>query len=319
MQKIEQKIKQRITSIEMGSFDEDDVKLLLIEIREKLKGESFLREICDFVAHSERNKGICHKKVDVRYAKLKLAEENTKKILTSDFIEKNKDKPESFFTDAILNYVQVEKIEKGLFELLILSGIDDIENELFLKYYKLNKHQIKRLVAKSFKLVNGFYSPKTTLTQSEFLIIDDLLKFIRGIIPGKPAFTEKEIIGDFILGLKKLSIELKYKPDFNKIKENQSDLIVCIISLLHDSTFKLFDGSTGTGFISLHPQDNEPNICLMSYTGNFSFPLISTEIKANKYIDCKIDELREYEFKKIPWNNCIRNKKNKLILMKSES
>ena len=140
MLKKEQKIKQRITAIEMGSFDEDDVKLLLIEIREKLKGETFLREICDFVAHSDRNKGICHKKVDVRYAKLKLVEENTKRTLTPDFIEKNKDKSERFFTDAMLNYIQAAKIEKELFELLILSGIDDIENELFLQYYKLNKN-----------------------------------------------------------------------------------------------------------------------------------------------------------------------------------
>ncbi len=65
MQKKELKIKQRIIEIENGTFDEDGVKLLLIEIREKLKGETFLKEICHFVAHSDRDKGICHKKVDI--------------------------------------------------------------------------------------------------------------------------------------------------------------------------------------------------------------------------------------------------------------
>lgn len=319
MLKKEQKIKQRITAIEMGAFDEDDVKLLLIEIREKLKGETFLREICDFVAHSDRNKGICHKKVDVRYAKFKLVEENTERILTSDFIEKNKDKPERFFTDAMLNYIQAEKIEKELFELLILSGIDDIENELFLQYYNLNKNQVKRLITKAYRLDKGFYIPKTTLYESEFAIIDDLLKFIRGTITGKPAFTEKEIFSDLILGLKRLSTELNYKPDLDKIKKNKADLIVCIISLLHDSTFKLFDGTTGIGFISLHPRDNEPEICLMSYAGKFTLPLITTEIKANNYIDCEIDDLKGYEFKKLPWNNCFRNEQNKLKLIKYEA
>ncbi len=76
MQKKEQKIKERILHIENGLFDEDDIKLLLIEIREKLKDETFLKEICHFVAHSERNSGICHKKVDVRYAKLKFIKDN---------------------------------------------------------------------------------------------------------------------------------------------------------------------------------------------------------------------------------------------------
>ena len=41
MHKKQQKIKDRIRQIENGVFDEDDVKLLLIEIREKLKEEAF--------------------------------------------------------------------------------------------------------------------------------------------------------------------------------------------------------------------------------------------------------------------------------------
>ncbi|MCG8409961.1 MAG: hypothetical protein MI739_01615 [Bacteroidales bacterium] len=104
MQKKDIKIIQRIKKIENGTFDEDDVKLLLIEIREKLKGETFLREVCHFVAHSDRDKGICHKKVDVRYAKFKFVYEHTKKVLTKEFVEQNKDKPERFFTDAMLSY-----------------------------------------------------------------------------------------------------------------------------------------------------------------------------------------------------------------------
>jgi len=319
MQKKIQKIRQRIAAIESGIFDEDDIKLLLIEIREKLKGESFLKEICDFVAHSDRNKGICHKKVNVRYAKLKLAEDNFKRILTSDFIEKNRNLSERLFSDKVLSYIQNEKIQKDLFELLILSGIDDIEDELFLKYYKLNKSQVVRLIKKSYKLDKSFYIQKNILTQTGLVILDDLLKFIRGTVTGKPAFSEQEIIDDFILGLKRLSAELNYKPDFDKIKMNKSDLIVCIISLLHDSTFKLFDGATGIGFISLHPQDNEPEICLMSDAGNFIVPLITTNVKASDYIDCKNDQLREYEFKKIPWTNCLRNEQNIMKLMKCEA
>src|ERR1035437_7434593 len=313
MKKNDQLIKQRISLVEIGSFDEDDIKLLLIEIREKLKGETFLREICDFIAHSNRNQGICHKKVDVRYAKLKLVDENTEKILTPEFIEKNKTKPESFFTDVMLNYIQSEKIERNLFELLIISGIDDIEDNLFTKYYQLNRKQVKRLITKAYKLDNGNYIPKSTLSKTQFAFIDDLLKFIRGTVTGKPAFTEKEIINDFIVGLKRLSSEIGYQADIEKIKKSSADLIICIISLLHDSTFKLFDGNIGTGFMSLHPRNNEPEICLMSNSGKYTFPLITTKIKASDYIDCELDMLNEYEFEKLPWNHCIRIE-NKLKL-----
>jgi len=319
MLKKEQKILRRIQTIENGTFDEDCVKLLLIEIREKLKGETFLKEVCHFIAHSDITIGICHKKVDVRYAKFKFVEDNTKLILNEEFISKNKNKPESFFTDAMLNYIKTEKIEKKLFELIIISGIDDIDNELFVKYYNLNRKQVKRLVTKSYKLDNGHYFLKTNISQKEYKFLDDILKFIRGTITGKPAFTQVEIVNDFLVGLKRLSKELNYNLDSKKIQEYKNDLIVIILALLHDSTFKLFDGTIGSGFLSLHPNDNNPVICLMSESGKYFLPLITTEIKAIDYIEANLAEITQYEFKSLPWNNCIRNTEGKLKLVKYEA
>lgn len=317
MHKKDYKIIERIQKIENSLFDEDDTKLLLIEIREKLRGDKFLKEVCHFIAHPDRDKGICHEKVDTRYAKLKFVDENVKKVLTSEFMEKNKGKPERFFTDAMLNYIRTEKIEAKLFELLILSGINDIENELYQKYYRLTKKQVRRLICGAYEKVNGYYMLKTTLTINEIHLIDDLLKFIRGTITGKPIFTAEEIFVDFIVGLKRLSAEINYRTSFEKIKKNKDDLIVCIISLLHDSTFKLFDGNIGYGFISVI-SDNDDNleICLVTFSGNYSFVSITTGIPAKNYIDCTFDEMIECKFKRLPWNNCIRDKENKLKLTK---
>jgi len=113
MQKIDSKIIQRISKIESGTFDEDDVKLLLIEIREKLKGETFLKEICHFVAHSDRDKGICHKKVDVRYAKFKFVDEHTKKVLTTEFLEKIKKNQKGFLRIRCLVILSQTKLKKN--------------------------------------------------------------------------------------------------------------------------------------------------------------------------------------------------------------
>lgn len=319
MNKNNLKLTTRISSLENGTFIEDDIKLLLIEIRERLKNETFLREICDFVAHSDRSKGICHKKVDVRYAKLKLFEENTQKKFTPEFVENNKTKPWSFFTDTMLDYIQASKIEKFLFELLIISGIDDIDNELFVKHYRLSKREVKKLVTDSYKLNEGFYTPKTTITTKNFILLDDLLKFIRGTITGRPAFTEKEIVNDFIVGIKNFCKEIDYKVDYDKINNNSSDLIICIISILHESTFKLFDGTIGNGFLSLHPKDIDTVICLMSKTGKYTLPLITTDISARQYIDYDLEIIKQFEYKSLPWNNCIRDKNGKLKLIKYEA
>lgn len=49
---------ERLGRVALGTFTEDDIRLLLISLRERCHGERVLREIADFVAHPERNKGI---------------------------------------------------------------------------------------------------------------------------------------------------------------------------------------------------------------------------------------------------------------------
>lgn len=306
---------QRIKEIENGTFSEDCIKLLLIEIREELQGEVFLREVCDFVAHPNRNKGICHKKVDVRYAKLKLVKDNTLKNFTQDFIEANKDKPERFFTDVMLNYINTDKIEKHLFELVILSGIEDIDKELFIEYYRMSRKQVTQLIKSSYQRVGKYYNIKPSLSVMKYHLVDDILKFIRGTVTGKPAFTQNEIYKDFITGVRKLCHKLNYDFQFEKIKNHKEDLIVIIIALLHDCTFDLFDGAKGVGFLSVHSEENEDFvICLMSQAGHMSLPLITTNIPASKYINVSESAYGKFNLKKIPWVYCKRDSEGKLML-----
>jgi hypothetical protein len=317
MQKTQQKIIERIKLIEDDLFDEDTIKLLLIEIREFLKHETFLKEICHFVAHPERDSGICHKKIDSRYAKLKFIEENTKKVLTPEFIETNKDKPESFFMDAILGYIKTDKIDEQIFKLLIIGGIEDIDNNLFLKHYNLNKKRVKDLISKSYFLHNKEYQIQPSLSDMEWRRMDSLLKFIRGTITGKPAFSQEEIFNDFIRALKKLGSDIGYICDTKKIKVQEKNIIVCILAILHDSKFKLFDNTFGSGVLSVHPKDSNEVLCLMSNSGKTTIPLIMTKIKGLDFIATTIDQLRKYEFEELPWNRCVRDKNGALILAKA--
>ncbi|MCD8408522.1 hypothetical protein G1J88_11520 [Tenacibaculum dicentrarchi] len=318
MKKTDINIIRRIKAIENSTFTEDDIKLLLIEIRERLKKNRFLTEICHFVAHSERDKGICHKKIDVRYAKLKFIEENTKAKLTQDFIKENKDKPERF-TDIILDFIKTEKIEKSLFELIILRGIDDLENEMYSKYYKTNKKRVKSLIINSYELVKENYLIKESIDRKEFLYIDDLLKFICGTVTGKPAFYSHDIKNDFIRAIKKLSVELKHTLNIKEFNKNIDDVILTIITLLQDAQFKLFDGEIGHSFMALHPNDNGSEIYLIGKTGKFSMPLIGTNLKAKKYISKENFETEINNISEIPWTNIYRKENGKIELIKNKA
>lgn len=319
MKKTDINIIRRIKAIENSTFTEDDIKCLLIEIRERLKKNRFLTEICHFVAHSKRDKGICHKKIDVRYAKLKFIEENTKAKLTQDFIRENKDKPERFFTDTILDFIKTEKIEKSLFELIILGGIDDLENEMYSKYYKTNKKRVKSLILNSYELVKENYLIKENIDRKEFLYIDDLLKFIRGTVTGKPAFYSHDIKNDFIRAIKNLSVELKHTLNIKEFNKNIDDVILTIITLLQDTQFKLFDGEIGHSFMVLHPNDNGSEIYLMGKTGKFSMPLIGTNLKAKKYISKENFETETNNLSEIPWTNIYRKENGKIELIKNKA
>lgn len=316
MTKHEQKIIERVAAIENGTFDEDSLKLLLIEIREHLKGTTILKEMCHFVAHSKRDTGICHRSVDVKYIKWKLLEDNLP-ALQRLMTEENRDKPESFFTDAWLGYINPLKIDKTIFELLILGGIDEVGDELLLEHYKLNKRQVKQFAVESYSLIDGYYVYNRISDIRRFVQLDDLLKFIRGTITGTPAIVHTDIINDFYKGIVNLTKKLHYKCDLQKIKSKKKDLVVAFLSLLHDSSFQLYDGNSARGFLSMHPDKDGPTLCLMSNTGGRLFiPLITTDIKAEDYIEFADGEMEQWIQQELPWNICKRDATGKLRLTK---
>ncbi len=81
--KIKQALTESLIKIEKKEFDEKTIRTLLIVSREYLRYDGLVKELAHFIAHPKRNKGIFHKKVNSRYAKFKLIEEQVlKKIPT---------------------------------------------------------------------------------------------------------------------------------------------------------------------------------------------------------------------------------------------
>lgn len=116
--------------------------MLLIEIRDLLTNESFLREVANFIAHPDREIGLCHITLNSRYAKkMKFSKEGLQWLLHSGTFLKNSDKPYSFFSNQILDYIQAVKIKRDLFK----KDYKRYQMLFSRKHYKINKDEVRQL------------------------------------------------------------------------------------------------------------------------------------------------------------------------------
>lgn len=291
------------------TFDEYDIKLLLIDIREFLKEETFLREVSDFVAHPERNKGICHQATDSRYARMKMAKIGGKRLIDEKIWENNLDKPEGFFSDQILNYIDPKKISTTDYRLFVQNSLTDIKEELLIENYKLTKKDIQKILDNCYSKNNGHYILKP-LSKKSFLLLDDLLKFLRGTITTQGVVTQVEITRDLKSAIKKLNKLSGFSLNVNLIDEVIEPVIVCIIALLHDSDFIMYDNHKAKSFLSIHGQNLDTEIhppkfdyftlTLMIDADSFIFPILTTNIRYENYIESTIDP-ETLNLQRVPW------------------
>src|SRR4051812_15284339 len=92
--KVKQGITKCLLKIEDETFDEDTIRTLLILSREHLKNDSLIKEIAHFIAHIDRTQGTFHKKINSRYAKFKLVNDQVSKVDVKDLRKKIKTEDE---------------------------------------------------------------------------------------------------------------------------------------------------------------------------------------------------------------------------------
>lgn len=106
------------------------------------------------------------------------------------------------------------------------------------------------------------------------------MKFIRGTITGKPAFEQSEIIQEINKAVKEFCIRYSFVPIILS-DEALDDLVLCILCILHNATFELFDGAKGLSFLSVEKNqqaEDQSTLSLYAQTENFSFPIISSDL-----------------------------------------
>lgn len=319
--KLKASIQSRLDKVKNETFAEDDIKLLLIDIRESIRAESLLREFADFIAHPTRHKGIFNKTLNTRYIKLKLIDEQHKKLDTE---LRNKFQTERQLSDFLLSGVDINKVEKNLFEILFINGLADISEKVFRDHYPLTKKQVQKLLKDSYQLDNKkhFYELKNKKSSA---LIEDALKFIRGTIQANAVFNQQNFEKEFIKATTRFINILNLDKSYSKaIQKNLRPILLCILCLLHDSKFVFHDNHIGTCFLSIYPDDNKslynkPDknslIAIISDDIGVQMPLFISNIKISEHLNLDgftLDKLKYME--RIPWINAQRNERNKLIL-----
>jgi hypothetical protein len=353
--KIKQALTESLIKIEQKEFDEETIRTLLIVAREYLKYDGLVKELAHFIAHPKRNKGIFHKKVNSRYAKFKLVEDQVRKNMPSL-------KTEEELSDFMLGGVDLEKIESKLFNILYVDGLDDLPESHLKKYTGFTKAEAEKTLKDSYVKKDGFYYLKTlkakkmisllqelpyineyTEIQNSILkgqeviqkinsSIDSLQKVIRGAIHFRSVFEADSLSDDFESNFTRILNDFNINSKYtNIIKTNIEEILVCLLTLIHDSTFEFYDKNSARVYLCAY--DNRENgiaskkeelyekSVLALYTNyrfkekSSSFPLYVSDIKLEKYIDREsfMKEDIETSITEIPWISAKRdNKKLKL-------
>jgi hypothetical protein len=280
--KVKQGLTKCLNQIADGTFDEETIRSLLILSREHLPYDGLIKELAHFVAHTRRDRGMFHKKLNNRYAKFKLVDERVNSISLEEV--KKSVKTEDELSDFMLGGISVEQVESKLFKVLYEDGLEDLPEDHLLKHTGFKKSQVKEAFKKFYVKKDGFHflitnkaenflnaikampneklSPEKEYELNIQLQKDEdkvrrikatmkrLQEVVRGAIFFDSVFETKELYGEFETSFSQLigthGLGIQYNASITMRKD---EILLCIMTLLHDSTFTFYDGNEARVFL----------------------------------------------------------------------
>jgi hypothetical protein len=306
--KLRNSIVDKFERVRLDTFDENDIKALLIDIREYIRDQSLLRELADFIAHPKRDKGICHKLINVRYAKLSLVQEQQNKIEAEGGLRKKNIKTEWEYSSLMLSSISTDRIPSNLFKVLFLDGLEDVDEKYLFKYYKIGRNDMLEFIKNSYFLSEKDYVLKNLKYRDT---LDDMLKFIRGFVSGKPAFDQATFNRELENSIRRISDTFNLDKEYLTVfKRKRKEVLLCIMCLIHDARLTFYNKHEGR--IYLTTCNN--SMALATDETMFRFYLFISDLKITDYLESNADFSSVGDMDEIKWINAKRNTDNKLRL-----
>lgn len=283
-----------IKKLNEDTFDEDDIKSLLLQWRAYFKSSSLIWEFACFISHpEERSKVIFHKELDVKYTQMIYG-----RAIGGPF---NK----SFNPNVV---------EPKLFNTLLIGGIETIESDYLKSITGLTKIQARDFIYQSYmKKGNLFYiRPK-----KEYKKLEKIINAILSLVSLTPAIKNEEIIKQFKNALTETITILELSLNSNEIIEkNKHKIIICLMCLLHSHNFILFDKKKGACKLDINRgRNNKWAIYLYANISdiNIHWPLMEFEDDLHEHIEELPEINNSFEPFKLKGFNAIR-KNNRLVI-----
>lgn len=291
--KIKRSIERRLEEVQLETFSQDTIKLLLIEIREYLPSYSVLREIAHFVAHPERDRGSILETVNYAY--------NRSRVLFRQ-LDGNK-------TGKGLE-LDIDRLPLDIYETVVWH----------FTHIKPNASKLQRF-RRSFVLdkVRDSYRPRKPITD---MIIKHIQEAI-GILSLQSAVSQADMIQEVVAAVK--SVGLGTYSEFILARQNQ--IMICILSMLHQSLFILKDGNTAEAYLSSDSiMTDEGKVYLAAAVKtelspvSIQFTLISSEVTIKESFSDSMFDMK-FGFPRISLNKsdhieAVRNEQGKIVFVK---
>ncbi len=261
--KLDEKLKARraLAKIEDGTFDENDLEILMIRLRPYAQDCRIFREAADFVAHNdERNKGLVNESLDAFALSFKYFQE---------FLKTGENLLPIF--DDFPNYVKN----------LLLYQVGKFSDEDIKERLSMTRHQLRELVR---DVVRKGSKPGTcTVRQSTKQRKIDALGVLLGTIIAKPVFSRAEFMSDLKRVIHINGLEL----DDEKFTAQESKIVLLFSLLMHRVVFAISEG--GSAVCNLRAEDDVLKIfgtCEIPNTPpKVAYCVFDTEIIASQVVD----------------------------------
>lgn len=281
-------IKTHIRSLAERSFDEDTVKLLLIDIRDFAPDLADLREVCHFVAHPERNQGSIHNRILSRFLRIRYMNEVMKRAMADCEIH-HPGRTEDFgaYVQRTIPLDHYQVFDKKYFEILLGREQDDFDESFYAKVFNSCRSEIARIIESNYKKVDGKYRLRPNYDKS----VTKLVFVLETSIQFRPLLSAEKILEELKVALCRLATSLDVT--LTEIEDALSDkegLFLAILSLLHDVTFVRDDTAIGRSFLSAEKTGVGLLCDFYPDNGSFIFSLVETSAKFEEYSEGEVIE-----------------------------
>lgn len=242
------RIARALAKIRERAFGEDDIRLLLIELRDSLPARSLLQEVAHFVAHPEkRNRGLSLRDINLTAFK-------TRRVLL------HKKDP-----------IDLCVMDDSFFWNYLLYGLEQIPGRHWTKRQDIPKNVVIEFIKNRYVKRGRKWHLRAGCTEKDIVELSKIAALAFDIIYPEPLLPQDKVIGEIDSALRIIGRdyhgEIGHAPP-----RDRTEIMLCILCVMQHVRFDLDTGATGRLLWFTMERPDEASVSLMASFEDGPFP-----------------------------------------------